>query len=109
MPTYAAIKLSRDTIGTILASVQDIPAGKERLTWAMLRYPYRSDVQHYYIGGNYLHLNQPDFTKQILTQAELDAFFEYKPQKLIAGRVKPEHTWFPVRLKEHRSADMVLG
>ena len=105
--TYAAIKVSRDTITAILRHVTNVPAGQERLIYAMLKYPFKDDVPHYFIGGNYLKLNQPDYSKQILTQSELDLLFTYSKQKPKQGRTNPDTTWFPVTLIEDISKNML--
>jgi hypothetical protein len=108
--TYAAIRLTRDTIMTIMANVAEVPMGQEKLVYAMLKYPFRADVAHYYIGGNYLRMSYPDFTQQILTQSELDVLFTYRERgKVIPGRLDPAKQWFPVTLRVKRSAAMVVG
>lgn len=101
MPTYAAIRLTRETIMSALSNLEGAPGGKERLIWAMLRHQYRADMPLYYIGGNYLRLQHLDYSRQLLTQTELDLLFTYKEQRKIPGRPDPYINWFPVRLKEN--------
>jgi hypothetical protein len=98
--TFAAIKISRDNINTMLSCVSDSPAGEERLIYAMWRYPYKAGVTYYFIGGNYLKANYPEYSRHILTQDELDLLFEYNRPKVIPGRRNPDINWFAVRLKE---------
>jgi HKD family nuclease len=100
VPSYAAIKLNKDTIISVLGSVFDMPAGQERLIWAMLKYPYQPGVEHYFVGGNYLRLNQPDYMRQILTRTELDLLFTYKEQEKKNGRPNPNLNWFVVKLRD---------
>jgi hypothetical protein len=108
--SYAAIKLTKDTIIPVLGSVHDMPAGAERLIWAMLKYQYQPGVEHYFVGGNYLRLNQPDYTRQILSRTQLDLLFTYKEQEKKNGRPDPSLNWFVVKLREpHPDIVVELG
>lgn len=100
MTSFAAIKLHKDTIIAVLGHVADTPAGKEKLVWAMLRYQYQPDTELYFIGGNYLRINQPDYSRHILTRTELDLLFTYKDQKKRNGRRDPNLNWFVVTPRE---------
>lgn len=100
MTSYAAIKLNKNTVISVLGHVADTPAGRERLVWAMLKYPYQPGVEHYFIGGNYLRINQPDYSRQILTRTELDLLFTYKEQQKKSGRRDPDVNWFVVKPRE---------
>jgi hypothetical protein len=107
--SFAAIKLNRETIISVLGNVADIPGGKERLIWEMIKYQYQPGVEHYYIGGNYRQLpGPPDYSRQILTRTQLDLLFTYKePSEKKNGRPNPEVTWFPVRPREQHP-DLVV-
>ena len=100
MTTYAAIKLNKNTIISVLGHVADTPAGRERLVWALFNYPYQDGVDHYFIGGNYLKLTQPDYSRQILTRTELDLLFTYEEQVKKNGRRDPDVNWFMVTIRE---------
>jgi HKD family nuclease len=108
--TYAAIKLTRDTILNVVASVEfhGTPQGAERLVYALFTYKYEPGVAHYYIGGNYLKNIQPNYHQQILTQTELDTLFTYAPRpEKKGGRRDPDTFWFPVTLREQHP-DMIV-
>jgi hypothetical protein len=98
--TFAAIKISRDNIGTMLSCVSDSPNGENRLIYAMWNYPYKAGVTYYFVGGNYLKANYPDYSLHILTQDELDLLFSYNQPKARPGQRNPDINWFAVRLKE---------
>jgi hypothetical protein len=106
MASYAAIRLVKDTIITVFASVAEIPAGRERLAWALLKYPYDPTKTYYFVGGNYLGLNQPDYARQILDQTTFDLLFTYKAKK-IGGVNNTEHSWFVIKPRE-KSPDMIV-
>jgi len=109
VPTYAAIKLNKETIGAVMTSALDGNGGRERLVWEMLKYPYQPGIEHYFVGGNYLNRPGPtDYSRQILTRTELDRLFSYKEQEKKAGRRDPSLNWFPVTLREP-SQDAVAG
>jgi hypothetical protein len=106
VPTYAAIKLNRETIGSAVSSALDGNGGRERLVWALFNYPYQPGVDHYFVGGNYLKQQGAlDYSRQILTRAELDRLFTYQKQEKKNGRRDPELNWFPVTLREPSQED----
>jgi hypothetical protein len=109
MPSYAAIRLTKETVVSVLGNVADVPAGRERLVWAIFKYQYKPGTNYYYIGGNYLGLTQPDFTRQILDQVDLDLRFTYPEQKKVGGRPDPYVNWFVVKLRENVSEAMIIG
>lgn len=97
--TYAAIKISKENLLKMMGCVSDSPAGEERLTYALWRYPYLAGVTYYFIGGNYLKANYPDYSRHILTQDELDLLFSYNMPKARVGQRNPDINWFPVTLR----------
>lgn len=97
MTSYAAIRLSKHTVMSCVANVADVPAGEERLIYAFLKYPFKEGEAYYFVGGNYLGLNQPDYIRNILTQEELDRLFTYKIRTL--------GSWFIVKVRD----DIELG
>lgn len=110
MPSYAAIKLIRENMFTILESVAEYPAGKDRLSWAMFRYPSVPGEAYYFVRGNYRKVQQLDFTKQILSQTELDLLFTYqerKRERLGRTNRNPDLNWFAVTPREQHP-DMIL-
>lgn len=103
MTGYAAIKMEKGNLQTILDSVAYVDNGRARLMDAFLKYPYKKDTgQLYWIGGNFLGNNYGDFSGRILTQAELDKRFEYPPppKSNYRNRPKAQGEWFVARLKE---------
>lgn len=105
MTSYSAIKIGRDTIVAMLSNVANVPAGRERLVWAMLNYPYQPSQTYYYVGGNYAHLNQPDYSRQIFTEEELGEIFEYRQPAKVNGKPNPAMNWFLVRLREDKNPE----
>jgi hypothetical protein len=99
MTGFAAIKVTRDNMLAIFQSVSEIPAGRERLCWAMLRFPYDDEETFYFIGGNYLGLNQPQFDRQILTEYQLRKYFEFNDKSFRHNAAKPNGAWFVVNPK----------
>ena len=110
MPSYAAIKLIRENMYTILESVKDYPAGPERLAWAMFKFDPIPGEAYYFIRGNYRKVNQLDFSQQILSQTVLDLRFTYpkRTRSPMGGRVvrNPDINWFVVTPREQHP-DMV--
>lgn len=101
MVSYAAIEVNQATVVEMFAHVFDVPDGQSRLAWAMFRYPWVEGCKYFFIGGNYLGINQPDFTKQILRKSQLDAWFTYN-EKSIARKNGPRQngSWFIVTPRE---------
>ena len=99
MESYAAIEITRDNLDAIFASVGRWPAGRARLAWAFFTYPYHAG-KFFFIGGNYLHLNQPDFSRQILSLWQLDKLFTYDPSQVNKNKSAGGNYWFTVSLKE---------
>jgi hypothetical protein len=89
----------------MFATVDSWPAGRARLTWALFRYPYDPAEDYFFIGGNYMHLNQPDFTRQIFSKKELDECFTYDPRQLELSISRTFACWFVVRPREGMIAD----
>ena len=100
MVSYAAIKVTRENMFTILESVRDYPAGPERLAWSMFRYEAVPGEAYYFVRGNYRKVNQLDFSKQIFSQTDLDLTFTYpkRARSPMGGGVvrNPDINWFPV-------------
>lgn len=97
--TYAAIKISKENVHTMLANVSNSPAGIDRLVDALWRFPYRKGTQYYFIGGNFRKASWPDYSTHILTQDELDLLFSYNVPKPRRGQHNPDIHWFPVTMK----------
>ena len=101
MVTYAAIEINQATLTEIFANVSDVPDGRSRFSWALFRYPWVEGVDYFFIGGNYLGLNQLNYTRHILRKSDLDSWFTYN-EKAIARKNGPRNngSWFAVTLRE---------
>jgi hypothetical protein len=109
--SFAAIHVTQRNLDAIFASVAEIPAGRARLAWALFRYPYDGEDEFFYVGGNYLHRNQPDFERQLFSRSELDACFTYDLKKLQQSMSTPQGSrlWFVVKPKPEQIERMKEG
>lgn len=104
MPGWAAIKITKGGIGSVFASVAEVPDGFNRLAYAMLMFPHDGqDV--YFIGGNFRNLpGATDFRQQLLTKEELDTLFNYTEPKYDAKNPKAAGYWFLVNPKKVKAS-----
>lgn len=108
MPGYATIKLTTDTLGSVLASLSDTPGGEARFMHACLMYPYKEGEDVYFVRGNFK--NKPgayDFDDHLFTAAQLDEMFDWTSSdgKQRKYSVKPNGEWFVVFIKGSHLVD----
>lgn len=102
MSTYAAIPVDASTIIELFAHVADVPDGKSRLAWALFKFPWDAEDEFFFIGGNFLARNQPDFMRQIVSQSQLDKWFVYNPAHINRNprnRPRKNGSWFTVTVR----------
>lgn len=98
MPTYAAIPITKSSIFSLFAHVADLPDGKSSLAWAIFKFAYDDEDEFYFIGGNYTGKpGYPDFSRQIVSKSQLDAWFTYNPKHISRiERPRANGGWFIV-------------
>lgn len=108
MPGYATIKLTTDTLGSVLASLSDTPGGEARFMHACLRYPYKEGEDVYFVRGNFKNKSGlHDFDDHLFTESQLNEIFDWTSSdgKQRAYASKPNGYWFTVFLKGTQQID----
>lgn len=102
MPGYFAIKLTSGTLGSVLASLSDTPAGKARFMHACLVYPYEEGKDVYFVRGNYNNKSGVHtLDDHLFNEERLSNIFDWSSSdgKQRKNANKPDGNWFVVFIK----------
>lgn len=110
MPGFATIKLTPQTLGSVMSSLSDTPGAQAKFMYACLIYDYNGE-DVYFVRGNYK--NKPGlhgFEDHLFTKTQLNEVFDWTSSDGVRRRHAsiPSGEWFVVYFKGSHLIDTLL-